>query len=418
MTDNIPPAKRAAFDPARLLASPRFAQWLLGVLAWVALVLLIPLVINGPGAGEAAQRFASVSLPFLALYTLLAGSLLVCMVGRFNGVRNRVSVRPRPRLSVGSNSVIAPSDFDPETAASVLRRAGYRHVETNGSWAWGVKYPWSPLGTLILHSSVLVALLGAALAVTPGIDRMTHVSALQGVTVKATDDVPELRLKSLDAVPGEQGTLLRLSGVVQTATGREVRVRPDLPALVDPITAVVIEDYDFASTFSAVPTGALLPVTRQVKALRLRKSGAADRLILDAGALGTYRITVRLDKANPENVIATTERRAARGAWRLVDSERAFSKGEVATVGKIRLRFEGLRSYAILRVHRAPSGSIIALALLSAVLGAGLRLLLPRNEATIANVADSTVVTVAVDAYKGSRSASAKLALAFEEATW
>lgn len=417
MTDHTPRATKAGFDPARLLASPRFAQWLLGFMGWLALVLLLPLVLNGPGAGEAARRFASTSLPFLAVYGLLAGSLLVCMIGRVNGVRRRVSANPRPRLSVGSNSVVAPSDFDAAKATRTLRRAGYRHVATGTSWVWGVKYRWSPIGTLVLHSSVLLALLGAALAVTPGVDRMTHVSALQGVPVTATDGVPALRLESLEAVPGEQGTLLRLSGVVRTAAGRAVRVRPDLPALVNPITAVVVEDYDLAPTFSVVPTSAPFPITREAKPLRLRKRGSVDRMILDAGRLGTYRITVRLVEAHPGAVIATTERRGTRGAWRLIDSERRLGPGGVARIGKIRLRFEGLSQYAVLRVHRAPSGSIIGLALLMAVLGAGLRLLTPRNEATIASVADSTVVTVAVDAYKGSRSAAARLALAFEETT-
>lgn len=416
MTDsNLKAEKSRNLDPARLLASPRLAQWVLIVLAVLILLVLLPLVVGGPGAGEAAQRFAADSLQFLVLYLILAGSLLVCMVRRLKGVARRVGIAPAPRLRVGSQTVVVSSEFDVTHAARVLKWAGYGHIATNDGWVWGVKHRWSPLGTLVLHSAVLLALVGAALAVIPGVDQMAHVSALPGQTVRLSPDAPELRLASLDARRSKEGTLIGLSAVMRTLGGKYYLLHRDLPVLVSPVTAVIAEDYDVAPSFSIQPTGSPSPVYRRTAALRLRRGAERDRMIVDAGRLGTYRITVRLDPTDSDNVIATTERRVERGMWKLIDSERTFRPGDVVRVGAVRLVFDGLQPYAILRVHSAPSGPIITIALLAAMFGTSLRLLFPRAEATIAQLGSSTSATVVVDAYKGSRSASAALAIAFEE---
>lgn len=399
-------------DPAHLLTSPRLAQWVLGVLVAIALGVLLPLVFQGPGAGEAAHRFVTDSVPLLALYLLLAGSVLACMVRRAKSVVRKLGAQPRPRLKPADVSVIVPVGFEPRQAAAVLRRAGYRHVSTTDRWAWGVKHRWSPLGTLLLHAAVLLGFVGAALAALPGMDRVEHLRVMPGERARVIAGSPHVTLQDLSARPGEGGALAALGAVVTASNGRRVRLRPDMPALIDPTTALVIEDYDLAPTFSVVPTSSLQPAFSKTAPLRLRRDGAVDRMTLSGERLGTYRLTVRLDRGDRERVVVLVERRdkALAGKWRLVHLETVLSRGELVKVGKARLRFDGLQRWAVVRAHRAPSAPVIGLALLVAVVGACLRLLLPRAEATVAIAGEGCAATVSVDAYRGSRSASAALA--------
>lgn len=400
-------------DMAQLLASPRTAQWVLAAMALITLSVLLPMVIAGSGAGEAAQRFASIAWPLLGLYIALAGSLLACMVRRLKGVARKAAVDPRPRRRASAATVLAPVDFDADAAADVLRRAGYRHVAQDEAWVWGVKHRWSPIGTILLHVAVLLGIVGAALAILPGVDRVEHVRALLDVETRLPFGTRSLTVSSLNAVRSADGTFLSLSALAETESGRRIALRPDLPAIVGPFSGVVLEEADISARFSVMPTSTATPDYGRTHALRLSRAGSVDRLEIGTARLGTYRVIVRSDAEDAAQAIVRVERKQRSkggGEWRLVQAEKSMAPGDMLRVGRARLRFDGFGRWASLRIHKAPSAVMIFIALVLSVLGASMRLLLPRAEATIARSDGGSIATVSVDAYRGSRSASAQLA--------
>lgn len=399
-------------DPATLLASPRLAQWLLAALGALTISVLLPLVVSGPGAGEAAHHFASDSLLLALLYLMLAGSLVACMQKRWKSVARRMGAEPKPRLRPAAETVVMPIDFDAATAEQVLRSAGYRCVQRGDGWVWGLKNRWSPLGTIVLHFAVLVGLLAAAVGALPGVDSVEHARVRVGARASLPLEAGELTVTRLDARHAEADTLASLTARAVVPSGRTVTLRTDMPTLIGPATAVVAEDYDLAPRFSLLATDAATarPATVAAPPLRLRRAGAADRMVIGHRGLGSYRLTLRANTELPSTPTAMVERRI-RGRWRLVYSERALSPGDRFRVGRAWLRYDGMERWASLRVHRAPSAPLTALAIVLAVVGSCARLIFPRVEATVAARPDSTVAaTVSIDAYRGSRSASALIA--------
>lgn len=415
MNDKRPPKSEAPAAPVRLSA-PKTAQTIMIAMAVIAALVLLPLTLLGGGAGESARRFASGSVAALGLYALLAGSLIACMIPRLRGVPRRVSTAPRPRLRAEPHTVVMPTPFDPPAAARTLKRAGYRHIEISERSVWGVKNRWSPMGTIVLHASLLLGVVGVGVAAIPGLETMTHAAALPGEALEGPNGSQPLTLARFAAEEGPEGTIDRLMAVVTTASGREVSVRPDLPALVGPVTAVTVEDFDVAASFSLLPTASAEPAYRHTAKLRLRSNASHDVATIDAGELGLYRVMVRRVHGAPETVLASVER-LEQGEWRLVGPRSIYRRGELAELDGARLRFHGLEPYALLRMHRSPSAPLITLALLCAVAGACMRLVFPRREATVAAMDGGSGVTVVVDVYKGSRNESSRLALRLGEAS-
>lgn len=403
-----PPIQR--LDLAAVLASPRTAQYLLGTLFGAVLVTVLPLAVLGPGAGEAARRVTAAAVPLIVLYLLLGAALTACMVRRFGSVQRKTRLEPMPRSGKNDLTICTSEPYDPDVAVKALRSLGFRRIRVLDDRVWAVKNRWSPYGTLLLHFSMLLLLAGAALSAIPGHNVMAHMEALEGESAHSEGRIESLTLSSLTAERDATGALIALRGKVTNKAGRTFTVRPDLPAIVNPMTVVMLEDQDLAASFTLSALDGSGRGVTITEPLRIVAEGAHDTIVIKAERLGRYRLVLRTASNISGGVVGSLERYENGGWWKLIAEERTYTPGQTLWLDGAQLRFNGLSEYAILRAHRSLAAPIIGLGLLAAVLGTVLRLMLPRTDATVLAEADGCAVTVHEDVYRESRAKSALLA--------
>lgn len=422
----------------RMLASPRFAQGIM--LAWLALLVawLVPLQFQ-TSAPQKMRVIAYGAWPFMAVYTALVVSIVACTIHRLRVLRRRLSTQAREFRKVAGTATPLSGPFQPGRAARTLRRAGFRRVALSEDQVWAVRFPLSPLGTLVLHLGFLALIAAGTLALLPGTSFIARARVTEGATfdAKASEFFergylpapglpsagPTFTVDSVDALAKGELPAERLRAALRTADDGKVSLSASQPWLVDPITTVALEDFGVTPRLSLVPSGTTAPAV-VVSVPMPRSFSGTERSVETTVSGKRYRLGVTV-VSNAEQtpaehpVVRVTLARQVgdEGEWRLVAQPATLPAGAAgATLGPVKVRLEDVRTNAVLRVTRSPSMPLVALGLLAVTLGASLRLVLPRTEAVIAEDPDGAVFKISVDGHRSARSWNERLTKAWEEA--
>jgi len=406
----------------RRLGSHRLGQFLLGT--WLVLVLIVLVPRQFLATGEPVRHFAYSRFVVAFVYAPLALATIACMLQRMPVLRRRLTASGRQTSVRPDEAVALGGSFDRDRALLTLRKAGYRHVVIDEAGVSGVARRFAPIGNLLLHTGLLLLLLGALLTTLPGQTFVGRVRIAQGESFDGS------RSSYFESAHGGQSPVARVPAVTLTAAssevaadgqptslvaelrrgGRRIRLDAATPWFASLTTVVSLEDVDETAFVSIAPTGGPEPTaSAEVLTDTSRRRPAS----LDfAVARGVYHLVARraLDAQAPNAVVVTVGGSTRTGGYRLIAEDRPLAVGAVLRAGGTRVRVDRVAPVATLRVTQSPATPVIALAVLLCALGPLLRLVSPRRVAIISPGPDGAVVAVRVDAYRTSAAATRRIA--------
>jgi len=423
--------KRLLERALRLLGSWRLATLL--VVAWAALVVvwIIPFEFYGlPGAQLKAIVYREFF--FRALYAALAVSTIACMALRVTPVLRRMSRRPSEQAvpKLPSDARVAMGAYESGRAEAVLASMGFRDQVRGAGWVWGVRNRWSPVGTLLLHAAVLVLMTAGLVAVFGAPQFSGEAVVAPGERFDSKAD----QWASIDTTGAQPPELAFTMRQVNASFYRDILLFTDLEAVLDdesgrprsmtlaspwvrwPDGLVAIKDFGYSADV-VVSTATTTSPVRTYK-LKVFPSEITDTFDVKVG-LKDYRIYLRVygdyvDKSgtpgnrsfnlvNPR-IVAQAKEVLSSGTEVDRGSEVLIAPGEPIEVPGGRIVIEQLQRHAVLRITRVPAAPWILLAVVMASVGAWIRLVTPRQEATISST-DGAEVSLAVldDTYRRAR---------------
>lgn len=232
------------------------------MLIWLGLLLMwiVPFQIYGLPAEQIRNiiyREAFFAWVYAALATITIACLWVRTLDAWRKSRRTPSIEAR--LRIGGTPVEVPGKWDSSQAMRALSRAGFsRRVEGDG-WVWGVRNPWSSIGTVLSHAALALIILVTAWwlyqpvafegsAIVAEGERFN--GAIESYVETSGAGVPDVafELKSVSPVFYEDILLFtQLDCAILDDAGRRRTVRVGTPWYPDPTTQVALEDFGWTA---------------------------------------------------------------------------------------------------------------------------------------------------------------------------
>lgn len=407
---------------SKLIATAVMVSAMLLLVVWV-----LPFIFYGlPGEQIRAIIYDEPFFPFVGLSLVI--STLACVLPRSARIVRRVSFSPDPASSprIRSSALRMAGPYNADRAVSLLRHEGCKRVVTGDGWAWGVKRPWSPVGTLAFHLATVVFALGIAAGAAVPAEFQGRLVLTEGeclsvgpedyLEVSGRGAAPQFEANLLSLEPRFHEDVLlftRLEGRLQLQGGSDRAVAVGRPAYLDPITTVAIEDFGWSLEVQGIASEGV--ESTSVFDLKAFPSGTPDEIEFGPGE-DLYRMRVQVygdyvdDDGTPASrsfnaynpaVLVSVWRVTSNGDEKLLIDERIIHIGESFEVLGDKISFTALYNHGVFRVTREPAVPLILLGLLIALVGTSMRLLLPRHDYVIAEEESGEVACdVRVDVYR------------------
>jgi len=413
----------------RYIASRRVAAFLL--VAWLMLVLFWVVPFDLYGLPESQVRSIVYGEPFFrAVYTLVAFNTAACIIAHtgiaFARARSVPSVSER-LVGARQGRVALSSPARPEDVGRALAAEGFRGVRTGDGWIWAVKNRWSPIGTVLFHTGLILLLCGVSVGIlAPGtrfqgdlvLAEGESFDGERGAYIDLPDDAsktpPQLHFTVERVQPRFYRDLLLFTSLEATVRSGGVRhavsvSRPWLPSL---SASVSLTDFGYALDVVARGDRAK-EVQRAVYKLKAFPSGQRDVIEIAVGA-DRYRIYVEVygdyvdrggkpatESFNTDDprLLVSVARALGAGGERMLAKDRLLRIGDRLEVPGLTLGFPRLRHYGVFRVVRDPAAPLVASALALALLGVTWRLVFPRTEASYVEEGSLPSIAVRSDFY-------------------
>ncbi len=418
---------------ARLLGSRRFAVAVM--LAWVGMLLVWVVPFQFYGLPNDQVRTIISREPFFrVLYVALAANTVACVSLRVRSAwRRATGALDRADSGASRAARSLPLAFDSRKAESALKRAGARRIESAPGRVWGVRNRWSPIGTVVSHTGLVVLVIAASVAAWPGGTFDGEVVVAEGEAfgglpeeyasvIGTPTTYPPLAFAVRRVTPEFHEDILlftKLEAELAPDEGSRRLVRVSDPWIVSPTTALLLKDFGYAlEVRSELETSA--PSTSVFK-LKAFPSGQEDSFELadpSPGVSDSYRFDVTVygdyvdrdgapgvrsfNLADPRVLVSVTRLLSNGEERRVVDRALVRPGGRVSLPGGD-VVIGAVTHWGRFRVWRNGATPI---ALLGVLLGAGGlagRLLFPRWEATVAAADGGCTLAVWTDVYGGRR---------------
>lgn len=418
---------RAAY---RLVASPRLAMTLM--LSWVALMVVwaIPFVFYGLPAAQIA-RIVTQELFFRILYVMLSLATATCIVARIPVLLRRARRTPSPDSSPRSGrpaSFVREGEWNSHRAHGALRALGMSHIVVADNWAWGVRNRYAPMGTVLLHTALLLIVAASVIPLISGPAFEGTAAVTEGETFDSQGKDPFAEELKTDApVPDVVFTLNRLEprfhenlllftklqGALSDKNGREHRLKLGAPWFVSPSTMVSVEDFGYSAEARIVrPDGRVTgPFVYRLKVFPSELRDYFDITSED----DAYRVTVQVfgdyadnngvpglasfNRDNPRLLVTVHRVLESQGTVPLIE-ERLVELREPIDLGGNVLTIDALPYYGVFRISRSPVAPLAMFALLLLVAGAVMRLCFPRIEVLLLHESGTVSFHVMDDTYR------------------
>lgn len=418
---------RAAY---RLVASPRLAVTLM--LSWVALMVVwaIPFVFYGLPADQIA-RIVTEELFFRILYVLLSLATATCIAARISVLIRRVRRAPSPNSAPRSGrhaSFVCEGEWSSNRAQSALRALGMSGVVVTDTWAWGVRNRYAPLGTILLHTALLLIVAASVVPLVIGPAFEATAAVTEGETfdsqgkdpfaeeLKTDAPVPDVAFTLNSLQPRFHEDLLlftKLEGILSDKSGRVHRMRLGSPWFVSPTTMVSVEDFGYSAEARIVRPDGLVtgPFVYRLKVFPSELRDYFDITSED----DAYRVTVQVfgdytdkdgspglasfNRDNPRLLVTVHRVLESKGTVPVVE-ERLVELREPIDLGGNVLTIDALPYYGVFRISRNSVAPLAMVALLLLVTGAVMRLCFPRIEVLLLHESGAVSFHVMDDTYR------------------
>lgn len=421
----------------RAVRSRRLATALMLVWMGLLLVWIVPFQFYGLPAEQI--RNIIYREPFLLwVYAALCVVTVTCVWARVGPSVRRARTVPSPgaRARLGGAAVMVPGPWSASRAVDVLRTVGFPRIVEGEEWVWAVRNRWSPLGTVVSHFALVVAVACSAWwilrpapfvgsAVVAEGERFDGSLASYVETTGAGAPSVAFDLESVSPRFHEDVLLFtNLDCVMTDDSGTRRTVRLGTPWYPSPDVQVALEDFGW--TVEVVGgRDATTVVGPDVYKLQVFPPGSADYIEL-AMADARYRLKVVVygdyaDRDGEPGIASYNLRNPRIGltVWRvlsnddplLVFRDRLVAPGEQVDVSpRDSIVFTDVGTYGKFRISRTfPAPLVVAIGL-TMFAGFASRLVVPRAEVVLSRGAQGVEIRARRELYGSSDAIATQIA--------
>lgn len=370
----------------RFVTSRTGSHWLLGALALLLLVWLVPFQLTGQPS-ETVEAIGWTWWPFVTLYAAIGLATIVCTFRRVRTDIRKTRATLEPRETPSAHAVRLEGGSYAEALAA-LRSAGFE-VRDHGQRAGAVRRWWAPLGGTAFHLGILVFACGLILHANAS--STVSFTAIEGQSLAAGLDpsasaeaaaaarlVETYVLSSVDPEYYRDYLLFsRLDATIERADGTERGLALADPLWLDPLTLLCIEDYGLAPQLEVSNSQSSIEESATV-AMKLLPPGKEDSVTLpssdvvldvrvypDYGVRNGKAVSLSYNLRDPKMLVSV----ASVGDAPSVLGRGLIGVGQYMDAGPNRVGLLGMSRYGTFRVMRSPGIPVVAAGLLLMCLG-------------------------------------------------